>query len=386
MPRHRDSFVPEAPGCYFRRDVFDLACAPAPRRTRLALFALAALLLPALAGASTPSDELRGFFTAANAILAAAEDREPDDVVNTVVALARPIVAFREAAELALGPRWRGRTRSEQDEFVRLFADLLERAFVLRLAGAAKARTGVEIRFGDESIDGRFASVQAAVTGKDGHEIPLEYRMIRRGAGWAVRDLTIHAVSLVENYQAQFSRIIRGGSYPELVARLREKTTSTASAFPAGPPSAAAAVANASIELVALAPPAPGPVAAPVVALEPLTDPVFAKPRAPRPPLILARAPSDPPTRSADGGGSDPVRTAASAVRYWVQIGAFRDIDAAGRLMVRLLGDRLSVGIAPGGDSLTRVRVGPFVNRGEAVAQVRALAHRGYQAFIAEER
>lgn len=80
------------------------------------------------------------------------------------------------------------------------------------------------------------------------------------------------------------------------------------------------------------------------------------------------------------------MRTAASAVRYWVQIGAFRDIDAAGRLMARLLGDRLSVGIAPGGDSLTRVRVGPFANRGEALAQVRALAHRGYQAFIAEER
>jgi ABC-type transporter MlaC component len=356
--------------------VVQLRRASAPRFTWLGLLGLAVLFLPALAGAGPPSDELRGFFTAANAILAAAEGREADDVVDTIVVLARPMVAFREAAELALGTEWRARTRVEQDEFVRLFADLLERAFVRRLAGAARARTGIEMRFGDEVVTGRFASVQAALTGKDGNEIPLEYRMIRRGSGWAVRDLTLHGVSVVANYQAQFSRIIRDGSYSELVARLREKATATASASPIVLPSP--------VEHVASSPPVPRLAAVLGVAPDPRTEPAAVDARARQPTPRLVGVASDPPTHPASVGVA-PTPRVASAVRYWVQTGAFQDIDAVGRLVARLLGEQLPVGLAPG-TSLTRVRVGPFVSREEALRHVRALARRGYQPFIAEER
>ena len=36
-----------------------------------------------------------------------------------------------------------------------------------------------------------------------------------------VRDVTIEGVSLVANYRAQFERVIRASSYPELIKRMR---------------------------------------------------------------------------------------------------------------------------------------------------------------------
>src|SRR2546427_721534 len=78
-------------------------------------------------------------------------------------ALARPLIAAREAAELALGPAWRARTPAEQDEFVRLFAALLERALVLRVASAARGAGGLDMRFDDERIEADRATVNATV-------------------------------------------------------------------------------------------------------------------------------------------------------------------------------------------------------------------------------
>jgi cell division protein FtsN len=77
--------------------------------------------------------------------------------------------------------------------------------------------------------------------------------------------------------------------------------------------------------------------------------------------------------------------TATKASRYWVQVGAFKDAAAASRVAERLLVDHLPVGIAPGA-SLTRVRVGPFADRVEAVSNLRTLELKGYRAFIAEDR
>jgi hypothetical protein len=36
-----------------------------------------------------------------------------------------------------------------------------------------------------------------------------------------VRDVTIEGVSLVANYRAQFDRVIRASSYPELIERMK---------------------------------------------------------------------------------------------------------------------------------------------------------------------
>ena len=51
-----------------------------------------------------------------------------------------------------------------------------------------------------------------------------------------VRDVTINGISLVPNYRAQFDRVIRGSSYPELLARLRVTDGQRAAASGGGGP------------------------------------------------------------------------------------------------------------------------------------------------------
>jgi cell division septation protein DedD len=75
---------------------------------------------------------------------------------------------------------------------------------------------------------------------------------------------------------------------------------------------------------------------------------------------------------------------AQSGARYWVQVGAFKNVQTATELASRLLGDYWSVGLVPG-QSLTRVRVGPFAHRAEAVFTLRALTLRGFRPFLHED-
>ena len=109
---------------------------------------------------------------------------------------------------------------SEREEFERLFADLLERSYHEKL----DAYTAQEIRYTDEEVDGRFAVVRTEIVSKkEKSEIPVDYKLVRRNGQWKVYDLAIEDVSLVNNYRAQFNRIIQTSSYAELVRKMRAK-------------------------------------------------------------------------------------------------------------------------------------------------------------------
>jgi phospholipid transport system substrate-binding protein len=54
-------------------------------------------------------------------------------------------------------------------------------------------------------------------------EIPMDYRLMKRGDDWKVYDVLIDGISLVQNYRGQFAAILRASSYEHLVQMLREK-------------------------------------------------------------------------------------------------------------------------------------------------------------------
>ena len=203
------------------------------------------LLLARGVWAEPPTETLRDFFTRANQILIdPVTEGKPTECLNAIRKIVNDIFDFREAAELALGPAWHVRTPAEQDEFVRLFADSLERAFVSRVASRAQLNGGVTIRFRGESIDGTLATVRTTIVGKVRREIPLEYRMRQRGDRWAVRDVVFNGVSIVANYRAQLDSIIRRSSYETLVMAMKAKTVNVPSVSTA----AAVGVARATVQ------------------------------------------------------------------------------------------------------------------------------------------
>jgi len=176
------------------------------------------------AWAGAPTDAMRDFFGAVNVVLT--DPRTEDQPLERLRAIRRhvdDVFDFREAAMLALGREWTARTHVEQNEFVALFADLLERSFVWRVAGKASIGGGVKVQYVGETVAGDVAIVETAVAARDGNDLKLEYRMVRRADRWVVRDVVMDGVSTMENYHAQFQRVVRDSSWRDLMSQLRAK-------------------------------------------------------------------------------------------------------------------------------------------------------------------
>jgi len=182
----------------------------------LAAVALVLAAVPAWAGA--PTDNVKEY---TDAVVKVLEDQslKASDRRAAVRKLAVEAFDVQETARRALGPHWQQRTPSEREEFVGLFADLLERTYIAKI----DLYGGERLKFTEEKIDGDIATVRGKVTTKQGTEVPVEARMHKRGERWLIYDVAIENISLISNYRAQFDRIIRTSSYGELVKRLRNK-------------------------------------------------------------------------------------------------------------------------------------------------------------------
>jgi phospholipid transport system substrate-binding protein len=177
---------------------------------------------PVSAGAAT--DRLREFFGSVNAVLNdPAIHSEPLEKVARIKRLVTEIADVRGAATAVLDREWEARTPAERDEFTRMFAELLERGLVARLAGTVNPVKGMVMSWRGETRVGDEFRVMTVVESRDGRKINVEYRMIERRGRWLVRDVNLDGISTIDNYRSQFKRLLRQGSYAGLVAQLRSK-------------------------------------------------------------------------------------------------------------------------------------------------------------------
>jgi len=181
------------------------------------------LFAPLPGAAATPTESVRDLFAAVNTILADPAAREhPLGAVAGIHRLVTEAVDVSTAAAVALGREWHVRSLDERNEFVDLFAALLERAYVGRLVGIARVSEGVAVSYRGEVVTGAEATVTTALAARRDDAI-VEYRMTSRDGHWLIRDVVLDGVSIVENYQAQFRHLLRRGTYADLVSRLRDK-------------------------------------------------------------------------------------------------------------------------------------------------------------------
>lgn len=187
----------------------------------LALGLLAGLAAGPVA-AATPTDQLRDRIDRVLKVLEDPALKQGGKAVErrkAVRRIAEEIFDFAETAKRSLGRHWLGRTSAEREEFVRLFTDLLERAYISKIELFNNER----ITYVGETVEGEYALVRTRIITKQGTEIPIDYRMLLKGGRWRVYDVLIEGVSLVANYRTQFNKIIRTTSYQELVKRMKEK-------------------------------------------------------------------------------------------------------------------------------------------------------------------
>jgi len=191
-------------------------------RLALACSLLVAPLAARGADAGAPTDQLR---SQVDRVLKLLEDpalQAPDKARERRVAVrkvADEIFDFGETARRALGRHWAARTPEERDEFVRLFGDLLERSYISKI----ELYGGEKIQYISDRIDGETALVQSKLLTKNGSEVPIEYRMLKKAERWLVYDVVIEGVSLVANYRTQFNKIIQTSSFQELVKKMKTR-------------------------------------------------------------------------------------------------------------------------------------------------------------------
>jgi phospholipid transport system substrate-binding protein len=126
---------------------------------------------------------------------------------------------FKEMSRRALGAQWAKLSEQEQQEFTNLFRSLLMNSYTDKV----EAYSGEGVVYVNERIEKDYAEVRTKLlSGKT--ELPLDYRLINRGADWQAYDVVVDGVSLVSNYRGQFTKIIQTSSYADLVEQLRKKS------------------------------------------------------------------------------------------------------------------------------------------------------------------
>ncbi|HXG52654.1 MAG TPA: ABC transporter substrate-binding protein [candidate division Zixibacteria bacterium] len=197
-----------------------------PNRSILRLLMIAVILVrPASATAGSAADRLRQSIDKILAVLAdpslkgEAQNQRRREKLRQIV---YERFDFTEMAKRSLGPQWQKRTPDEQKEFVRLFSDLLESAYLDRI----ESYSGEKVRFVSERQESGFAEVKTRIVNPKGEELSLDYRLHEVGGDWKVSDVVIENISLVNNYRSQFSRVLARSSYEGLIQAMRQKKLS----------------------------------------------------------------------------------------------------------------------------------------------------------------
>ncbi len=124
-----------------------------------------------------------------------------------------------ELGKRTLARNWNSLNTAQRQEFVKLFRQVLEKAYVDKILDY----TNEKIVFDKESM---LSATQAEVQTKivtASKEIPIAYRVIVKDGAWKVYDIVIENVSLVLNYRTQFNEILEKNKPENLLETLREK-------------------------------------------------------------------------------------------------------------------------------------------------------------------
>lgn len=130
---------------------------------------------------------------------------------------------FRELSARAVGPNWKSFTPDQQQRLVDNFTTLLRETYLEKF----DAYDGEKVTYSGEVINtkGNRAEIQTTIE-IDNKAIPIAYRLIKKST-WAVYDVNIEGVSLVQNFRSQFQSVLLKGDIEGLIALVAQKAEET---------------------------------------------------------------------------------------------------------------------------------------------------------------
>ncbi len=125
----------------------------------------------------------------------------------------------KELSRRALAKNWSKLDAAQQQEFIPLFRQVLEKAYADKIL----AYTNEKVVFDRET---KLSANQVEVATRivtSSKTIPITYRVIQKGNAWKVYDVVVENVSLVQNYRTQFNEILGKQKPEQLLQTLRKK-------------------------------------------------------------------------------------------------------------------------------------------------------------------
>jgi phospholipid transport system substrate-binding protein len=129
---------------------------------------------------------------------------------------------FEELARRALARHWEGLDKKQRGEFVSVLRELIERNYIKQVHG----QPNYELRFTKEATSGSEATVDSTLeTSNKGKKVTVEmqYKLLYKGSRWLVYDVITDEQSMLENYRAEFNKIINKESFAALLKRMKKR-------------------------------------------------------------------------------------------------------------------------------------------------------------------
>lgn len=180
------------------------------------------LMIPLLVSAGVPLDTVKANV---NSVLDVIRDPKLKGEAGKkvkeqkIMAAAEKLFDFVELSKRTLGLNWNKFAPDQRREFVELYKTVLKDAYVDKIT----AYTDEKVNFTKEvPLSETTVEVQSTIVTKTA-EVPIYYRVIKKGSEWKVYDVVIEGVSLIGNYRTQFREILGNNPPATLLDTLRKK-------------------------------------------------------------------------------------------------------------------------------------------------------------------
>jgi ABC-type transporter MlaC component len=171
---------------------------------------------PTAASAVGPLDYTRTILDQARTIVAGSQTH--DQKVAALSVLFGKFLDTDAMGREALGQHWSSFTPAQQKQFLPLFRELIQRAYVQDLL---LFQNPDFVYAGQQLLEGGALVDTQIITPKD--KFDVRYTLVPAADKWVVTAITVEGVSLTANYGNQFNRVLARMTPDDLIALMQRK-------------------------------------------------------------------------------------------------------------------------------------------------------------------
>ncbi|MFZ2315539.1 MAG: ABC transporter substrate-binding protein [Gammaproteobacteria bacterium] len=144
---------------------------------------------------------------------------KPQIVYSLAYKYVVPYADLGEMSKRVIPPSvWNSSSGGQHQQFEKQFTRLLIRTYASALTSYRDQSVEFyPVRGGTGSGN---VEVNSRIISPDASPISVTYRLIRKGSGWKIYDMSVEGVSLIDSFRSQFSDILAQGNMDTLLQRM----------------------------------------------------------------------------------------------------------------------------------------------------------------------